>query len=377
MRKIKESVFVVVLLMLVLIISACGAEGVDKDSDPTVADASEDEEEVAEVDEDAEYVIKAAQMMTKDDVTVIGTDKFAELVDEKSDGRIRIQWHYGSQLGSDIETFEAMKNGNLDMAAGSVANLTTITTAFDPFMLPFLFESEEQTLNAIGSEKVHELMAEELEPNNLKWISSYDYGGPRVLGTSKEINSTDDLKSKKIRASRSVMEIAAYESWGAKGITVDWPETPEALRSGMVDGLGDTYASIHSGNLYQGGIVNNIVDIPFQWYFMIIAMDDSVWNELPEDLQEVMIEAARESEQYYAEEKADFVNENIAEMKEEGLKVTTVPDEELDELIDVTKDEVWPKFIGESFTQDTLDLIIEEAGPVEEQGDWGYSVDSK
>lgn len=64
-------------------------------------------------------------------------------------------------------------------------------------------------------------------------------------------------------------------------------------------------------------------------------------------------------------------------MKAEGLKINTIPEEELDELVEITKDEVWPKFIGESFTQDVLDLIIEESGPVEEQGDWGYSIDSE
>src|SRR5699024_11786769 len=108
MFRLKKSILTVVLLIVLLMISACGADGVDKDSDPTVADASEDEEEVAEVDEDAEYVIKAAQMMTKDDVTVIGTDKFDELVDEKYDGRIQIQWHYGSQICYEIDIFVVM-----------------------------------------------------------------------------------------------------------------------------------------------------------------------------------------------------------------------------------------------------------------------------
>src|SRR5699024_4797735 len=126
-----------------------------------------------------------------------------------------------------------------------------------------------------------------------------------------------------------------------------------------------------------GGIINNMVDIPFQWYFMIIAMDHSLWEELPDDLQQVMVEAARESEQYYAEEKAEFVNKSIAEMKANGWEINSLSDEEMDELIELTRDEVWPQFIGETFTQETLDLIIEEAGEAGERGNWGYSIDSE
>ena len=77
--------------------------------------------------------------------------------------------------------------------------------------------------------------------------ATFEIGGPREIGTSsKKIETAADLAGMKFRASRSPLEIASHEAWGAAGVTVDWPETPEALRLGMVDGLTVPYASFYS-----------------------------------------------------------------------------------------------------------------------------------
>ncbi|MGM0562316.1 MAG: TRAP transporter substrate-binding protein [Pseudomonadota bacterium] len=323
-----------------------------------------------------EYTFRLANVLSETDVTAYGINKFAELVSEKSDGRIEIEVFHGGQLGSGVETFEAVKNGNLDFAADSFANLATITPAFEVFHFPFLFESRQQMLNAMGSEKVQARVNEELEPVNLEWFTTFEIGGPREVGTSDiKIESAEDLEGMKFRASRSPLEIASHEAWGAAGVTVDWPETPESVRLGMVDGLTVPYASFYSAKFHEGDLINYILDLNFQNYASVLVVNAEQYAELPEDVRSILEEAAAEAKDWHIDFVSDYITENIAEMKEAGVEVYSLPEEEYEKIRDKTVDTVWPEFIGqEGISQEKLDLIREEAGPVGDGG-WGYSID--
>ncbi|MFD2044521.1 TRAP transporter substrate-binding protein [Ornithinibacillus salinisoli] len=324
---------------------------------------------------DPEYVLKAANVLAEDDASSKGLDKFAELVEEKSDGNIKIDVLHGGQLGSGVETFEAVKNGNLDMAADSFANLATITPAFEMFHFPFLFESRDQMLNALNSDKVQDQINEELTDVGLSWFTTFEIGGPRVIGTSEvKINSIEDLQGLKFRASRSPLEIASQEAWGATGVTVDWPETPESVRLGMVDGLTVPYASFYSAKFHEGDLINYIADVSFQNYASVTVVNREKWNELPEDVREILVEAEQEAKEWHIDFVSDYVTENIKEMKEAGVEVYTIPEDSYNEIKDVTIDKVWDEFIGdEGMSQEKLDLILEERGPVGDNG-WGYDI---
>ena len=323
----------------------------------------------------AEYVFKMANVLSEKDVTAYGANKFAELVAQKSGGRIQIKVFHGGQLGSGIETFEAVKNGHLDMAADSFANLATITHAFELFHLPFLFESRSQLLAAFRSEKIREWTNRELSEARLRWLATFEIGGPREVATSRrKINSADDLSGLKFRASRSPLEIATQESWGAKGVTVDWPETPEALRLGMVDGLTVPYASLYSARFYEGGLVRYILDLNFQCYALVVVVNEQKWQELPEDLRAVVAEAAREAEEWHVEFLGRFITENIAEIVAAGVEIYSWEPEDVERIADLTKDRVWTEFIGRpGITREKLDLVLEEIAGAEGDG-WGYQL---
>lgn len=323
-----------------------------------------------------EYTFRMANVLSETDVTAFGINKFAEFVDEKSDGNIRIETFHGGQLGSGVETFEAVMNGNLDFAADSFANLATITPAFEVFHFPFLFNSRDQLINAMKSQRVQDRVNDELSPTGLRWFTTFEIGGPRQLGTTEErIETADDLDGLNLRASRSPLEIAAQESWGASGVTVDWPETPEALRLGMVDGLTVPYASFYSARFHEGNLINYILDMNFQNYALVIVANDEQFASLPTAVQNTLTEAAAEATEWHINFVSDYVTQNIQEMKDAGVEVYSLPESEQSEVRQMTIDTVWPEFIGRTgMEQEKVDLIREESGPVGD-GDWGYSID--
>ncbi|WP_126979607.1 TRAP transporter substrate-binding protein [Frigidibacter oleivorans] len=323
---------------------------------------------------DQDYTFRLANVLAATDVTAFGIDKFAELASEKSDGRITIEVFHGGQLGSGVETFEAVKNGHLDFAADSFANLASITPAFEVFHFPFLFESRQQLLAAMGSEAVQAQVNEELKPVGLEWFATFEIGGPREVGTSKKkIETAADLAGMKFRASRSPLEIASHEAWGAAGVTIDWPETPEALRLGMVDGLTVPYASFHSAKFHEGGLVKYILDLNFQNYASVIVVNEEKFAALPEEVREILNSAAAEAQAWHVDFVSQYITENIAAMKEAGVEIYALPDAEYQAVRDMTIDSVWTQFTGrDGMSQEKIDLIRQEAGPVGDGG-WGYT----
>lgn len=320
--------------------------------------------------------LRLANVLAPTDVTAAGVDKFAELVDQKSEGRVQIEVFHGGQLGSGVETFEAVKNGNLDFAADSFANLATITPAFEVFHFPFLFESRSQLLNAMESEAVQERVNEELTPTNLRWFTTFEIGGPREVGTSnKKIETAEDLAGLKFRASRSPLEIGSHEAWGAAGVTVDWPQTPEAVRMGMVDGLTVPYASFYSAKFHEGGLIKYMLDLNFQNYASVVVVNAEKYAALPEDIRGILEEAAQEAHEWHVDYVADYVTKNVADMKAAGVEIYTLPDAEYEKVKKMTIDSVWGKFVGQpGMEQDKIDLIQSEAGEIGDGG-WGYSVE--
>lgn len=371
---IKRSIVVLFSLLFFGMLFGCVGGGGESNGN---GDAASEENNSSESNNsgDAEYEFQVANVLAESDVSSYGLDKFEELVEEKSDGNIQIEVLHGGQLGSGVETFEAVKNGNLDMAADSFANLASITPAFEMFHLPFLFESRDQLLNAFSSEAIKEQINGELENLNLKWFTTFEIGGPRVIGTSDtKVTSLDDLEGMTFRASRSPLEIASQEAWGAKGQTVDWPETPESVRLGMVDGLTVPYASFHSAKFHEGDLINYIANVPFQTYASVTVVNTEMWAELPDDVKTILEESQQEAREWHIDFVGDYVTENINEMKEAGVEIYSIPDENYEEIKEVTKDTVWDEFIGnEGMSQEKLDLIQEEIGPVGDGG-WGYDI---
>ena len=324
---------------------------------------------------DAEYTFRVSNVLSEQDVTAFGLNKFAEIVAEKSDGRVEIEVFHGGQLGSGVETFEAVKNGYLDFAGDSFANLATITPAFEIFHFPFLFESRAQMLSALNSDKVQAQVNSELADVGLVWFSTYEIGGPRNVGTSNtRIETAADLKGMKFRASRSPLEIGSHEAWGAAGVTVDWPGTPEAVRLGMVDGLTVPYASFYSAKFHEGDLINYILDLNFQNYALVIAANADKMAGLPADVRQILEDSAGEAQAWHVEFVSDYITQNIQKMKEAGVEIYSLPDAEYAKVRDMTVDAVWPRFIGqEGMSQEKLNLIRTESGEIGTDG-WGYSL---
>ena len=117
------------------------------------------------------YKIKLSATVPPADPNAQQFMKFAELVEKYSEGDVKVTVFHSSQLGTGKETFEAARQGFIDIATDSYANLVSLTPAFEALHLPFIFESREQYIRAHKSPKVHARINQELSKIGLKWLT--------------------------------------------------------------------------------------------------------------------------------------------------------------------------------------------------------------
>ena len=322
----------------------------------------------AEAAKKAKYKIRLSNVVPQQDHIGKGYDKFAELVEQKSDGEVKVNVFHGGQLGSGKETFEAAKAGFIEMASDSYANIVTLTPAFEPFHLPYIFESRKQELAAFKSDAIRDRIDKMLESIGLKWLVTFEFGPRQICTTKKKVLVPDDLKGLKLRASRSPLEIAAHKSWGAASMTIDWPEVFDALRMGMIDGYTVTLDAVWSVKHYE--LIKYIGVLSFQVYGDVAVCNKAWWDKLPPETQKLITEAAREAEAYHEKILTDYVNMNIREMKAAGTDIYGYSKEQKAAFKQEAM-KVWDQFSGTTCPKDYVDFIVKEIGPPGDGG-WGF-----
>lgn len=244
-----------------------------------------------------ELTVKIANVMASSHDTSKAVDKFAELVGQKSDGRIKVVHFPGGQLGSDKETYEAAQMGMLDIASGSSANLVTITKAFEVLHLPYLFNNLDEVHQAFDSPKVRDHINAELAKVGLHWLFTFDYGFRGINTANRRVLEPKDVAGLKLRASRSPLEVDGIKAFGASAVTVDWPEVYNALKFKVVDGEAQPFATLISGKHEE--IIRETLVNDWQYYGFVGLISQKQWESYPDWALPILQEAAREAEAYH------------------------------------------------------------------------------
>jgi C4-dicarboxylate-binding protein DctP len=250
-----------------------------------------------------------------------GLKKFADLVAERSGGRIKTTVNYAGELGTQRETVEMVRDGSLEV----VTTLATGTASWVPqlglFEFPYIYKNEAhlvRVLDALEGE-VSRLLA----PHNFIAVGGQNMGFRHMLDRKKPIQSVADLKGLKMRGPNPVY-VGMFNALGASGMTTDWSEIYTALQTGVIDGMEASPDMILSMKFHeQAKYLSKTNHIAACVYYMI----RKDWYEgLPKDLQEVVMKAAREAAAYQNQLDVESQDAAMKKMVSEGLQVNEVRD---------------------------------------------------
>lgn len=292
-----------------------------------------------------------------------GIDKFAELVEEKSNGEIIIETFHDALLGSDREVIESAQQGTLDLASSSTPNMASFTNYFTAWDLPYIFESKDEVYKAVDGE-AGDVVREEMEKSGFKVMFFPDYGFRQVVNNLKPIKLPSDLKGMKIRTTNSPVEIADYTAWGANPTPVAWAEVFTALQQGTVEGEGNSYSLLWDSKHQE--VLKYATEVNYNYSSDIVVMNKAIFDKLSTEHQNILLEAGKEAVVWQRE----LANEREAEAKQQfidyGIEIYEPTPEELQQWKNSSK-VVWDEFVSPGKAEpEYVDLILKSIGKTKE-----------
>ncbi|MFJ5769893.1 TRAP transporter substrate-binding protein [Psychrobacillus sp. NPDC093180] len=299
------------VLLISIILAACGKKeevAVEKDEGTK--------------SEGPKITLRLADNQPADYPTVIGDQKFAELVSEKSDGRITIEVFPSGQLGDEKSVLEQVQLGAIDFARINASPLAEFNDDFTVFSVPYLFSSDEHLWNFLNGEKGTDLL-DGLQAAKMQGLAYYD-SGSRSFYSTKPLTSMEDLKGQKIRVQQSEINIKLMEALGASATPMPYGEVFSGLQTGIIDGAENNLPSFDSSNHYQEAkylIMDHHTRVP-----EVLLMSKTAWEKLSDEDKELIKQAALESVDTQRQAWADYEEKSLKTLNDAGVTITEVED---------------------------------------------------
>ncbi len=196
-----------------------------------------------------EFVLRYAENQALDYPTTLGALKFAELVDKKTNGRIKIKVYPNAELGDEQSVIEQMQFGSIDFARSSLGTLAEFSTVLNVLQLPYLYRDEAHMWSVLDG-KIGENFLDIVGGFGLVGLSWYD-AGSRSFYSTKEIKGLDDLKGLNIRVQDSSMMKEMIRSLNANPIAIVFSEVYFAFQRGIIDCAENNLPSYESMKHYE------------------------------------------------------------------------------------------------------------------------------
>ncbi|WP_422122385.1 TRAP transporter substrate-binding protein [Planococcus sp. X10-3] len=234
-----------------------------------------------------------------------GMERFKEIVEEETDGNVSIEIFPANQLGSTAEQMEQVRLGSIEMMSSGDPGLDEI----EYLSLPYLMESNAHWMHVLESEIGEEWNEKLVEEMGVRTIGILPRG-PRVISSNQAITNLDDMAGFKIRAPARDYYVQTFEALGASPTPMDFGELYSALQTGIVDGQENPLETIYAGGFHE---VQDFIILSNHMYKpSFVSINDEFFNSLPEEYQQVMLDAAVESEQF-TQEKLDESEQTMRE----------------------------------------------------------------
>ncbi|WP_108446508.1 TRAP transporter substrate-binding protein [Halomonas denitrificans] len=267
--------------------------------------------------------LRLAHVVNEQDGFHIAAEKFEELVEARTEGKVDIELYPNATLGDERTLLEAMQIGAVDMGVitnGPVANFVEEMAVFE---LPFLFPSPEAAYEVLDGPIGQELL-DRLAEVNLKGLAYAERGFRNLTNSERPVTSPEDLEGLRIRVMENPVYVDTFRELGANAIPMAWTEALTAMQQGTIDGQENPVNVIHSFKLNE---TQDHMTLSRHTYApAIFVMGMPAWNQLPEAAQTVIDEAAQEAAEHERRVNAEMAAEQLAALREAGMQIVEEPD---------------------------------------------------
>lgn len=227
----------------------------------------------------------------------MGATKFAELVKEKTGGKINVKPYYSSTLlkGAQLQSPQMVARGMIDCAVESTINSSTVIPAMNIFSFPFFINNFEN-LDKIENGGTGKAIFAEMEKIGLKPLAWAENGFRQITNSKRPIEKPEDLKGLRVRVVGSPIFIDTFREFGADPVNMNWGDAITAFQQGVVDGQENPVGVLIPIQIHQ---YHKYVTL---WNYLadplIIYWNKEQWDAFPDDIKKAIQDAANEAGRY-------------------------------------------------------------------------------
>ena len=248
-----------------------------------------------------------------------GAAMFADLIKERSNGRILVTVYPEGQLGKgERELLEAVQQGTIDIYVGSTGPIGGFNPAIGILDIPFLFNDYEHADKVLDGPIGRQLL-DDLEKAQFKALAFWENGFRNLTNSRRAVKVPADAKGLKIRTMENKVHMAAWSEVGANPVPMAWGEVYGALQQRIIDGQENPVAVIHSAKISEVQKHLSLTQHVYSPALLIVSLKK--WQSLPAPDQEMMLKTAREVAQYQRKLGRDMEEKQVAELSERGMTV--------------------------------------------------------
>lgn len=283
------------------------------------------------------------------------TQKFAELVEEYSNGSLTVQLFMGGVLGGEREAIEQLQMGEIDVGYNSITG-SLYYQEYDATTIPFLFPSPEVADTFFLSASWEEAMNRTKQQGNLVYLGAQHTYGSRWTTTNRPFSNPEELRGLKIRMPNLPVWIEVWEAMGASPTPVAAPEILSALRTGVVDAQENFLTNIHGRAMWE--VQKYVVATKHIDFYQIWFASEMTWMSLTEEEQKALSQAAIDAVEYVKPQIEAMNNEFIAAFAENGMELIE-PDREA--LMEAARPAIM-RIIDETLAPEVREEVLELVG---------------
>ena len=304
-----------------------------------------------------DQTVKFASANNKGHPQVTGMEKFAELVKEKSGGKIEVKLFPGGTLGGDVQTVSALQGGVIEMTVLNAGILASNVKEFGAVDLPFLFDSGEEADKVMDGPFGTGLM-ERLPDTGLVGLAYWELGFRNLTNNRHPVTKLEDIKGLKIRTIQSPIPVELFNALGANAVPLPYTELYTALETGTVDGQENPSANIINAKFYE--VQKYMTLTRHQYNPQIVLVSKKFWDGLNDEEKAVLQQAAVEARDFQRKVSREQDAAALEEIRKTGMEVSELSPEETQKLRDAVKPMI-EKFSAD-IGQETVEALFKEIG---------------
>lgn len=259
-------------------------------------------------------------------------EKFAKLVEEKTDGKVKVEIFPNGVLYAEGEEVNALMRGEVQMIAPAYSNMTELLPQWLILDLPYIFR-DDQHVEAVLHGEIGKELLDELKIHHIKGIAFWSNGFKQMTSNRRSLRTPMDFYGQRFRIMPSQALEDQFQELGVKTNAMPFNQVYRNLENKYLDGQENTISNIYSKRFYK---VQQYLTISNHGYLgYSVMMNQEFWDSLPKEIQQEIQEAMDETTDWLFTESKEINEQQLNLIKSTSdIQIYELSEQERDNWID-------------------------------------------